>query len=159
MLDFLETCSLAQCRLVETALNAPSPSSAAVLNSFIQTQTKHPIWNGRPSEKRGIPIQLYHPAFGKFMQAITDDTVDIGLKPEDYSAVHSLFHRSAVVYDDEALRSSAIRVFLDNAIHHRITTLDMKGMKTDGACQVLCGNLYALAAIEEEKNEIGTGGL
>jgi hypothetical protein len=157
-LDLLDTCSLAQGRLVETALKAPSPSSAAVLNAFIQGQTKHPIWNGRPSGKRGIPIQLYHPAFAKFMRSISDDTVDINLKPDDYSAVHSLFDRSAVVYGDEASRSDAIRVFLNQAIHYRIETLEVPGMKADGAYKVLCRNLYALAAIEEEKNEIGTGG-
>ena len=157
-LDLIETPSLAQCDLVKTALKAPPPSSAAVLNAFIQEQTKHPIWNGRPSGNRGIPIQLYHAAFAKFMRAISDDTADTNLKAEDYSAVHSLFHRSAAVYRDEALRSNAIRVFLNNAIHHRITTLEVPGMKADGACQVLCGNLYALAALEEEKNEIGTGG-
>jgi hypothetical protein len=158
ILSSVEMFSLAQDRLIKSVLKAPSPSSAAVLNAFIHEQQKRPIWNGRPSTKRGIPIQLYHPTFSKFLRAISDDTVDINLKPEDYSAAHSLLHKSAEIYVDEASRSNAIRVFLNKAIHHRITTLDVQGMKADGACQVLCGNLYALAAIEEEKNEVGTGG-
>jgi hypothetical protein len=139
-------------------LNAPSASSAAVLNAFINEQEKRPIWNGRPSTNRGIPIQLYHPTFAKFMRAMRDDTVDINLKSEDFSATHSFLQNSAVVYKNEALRSEAIRAFLNKAIHHRIAALKTPTFNADGACQVPCGNLLALAAIEEEKNEIGTGG-
>jgi hypothetical protein len=139
-------------------LNAPSPSSGAILNAFINEQEKRPLWNGRPSTNRGIPIQLYHPTFAKFMRTTSDDTVDIKLDPEGYSAVHSLFHKSAVIYKDETARSNEIRVFLNRAIRHRLATLEAPGMRADGAYEVPCGNLYAVAALEEEKNEIGTGG-
>jgi hypothetical protein len=114
------------------------------------------MWNGRPSTHRGIPIQLYHPSFGNFLRAVRDDTVHV--KPEDYAATQSLFHSSAMLYEDEDSRSEEIRIFLDKAIHRQITHLRVPGMKADGACQVSCGNLYALAALEEEMNEIGTGG-
>jgi hypothetical protein len=148
----------AQRNVIEGALTAPSPSSAAVLNGFLRGQEKCPIWNGRPSMNRGIPIQLYHPSFAKFLRVARTATGEIDLTPEDYSATHSLFHSSAMLYKDEAKRVEGTRVFLDKAIRRAIPALDVPGMKADGACQVFCGNLYALAAAKEDKNEIGTGG-
>ncbi len=109
---------------------------------------------------RGIPIQLYHPSFAKFLRVVRDDTVGIDLKPEDYSATLSLFHSSAVLYESEAQRVDATRLFLDKVIRHRISALNVSGvkasMKADGAYEVECGSLYALAAIKVDKNEIGT---
>ncbi len=105
----------------------------------------------------GIPIQLYHPSFAKFLRVVLDDTVEIDLKPEDYSATHSLFHSSSVLYRDKTERVEANRVFLDKVIGRPIPALDISGMKTDGACQVFCGSLYALAAVKEDTNEIGAG--
>lgn len=129
-----------------------------MLNVFLREQGKRPIWNGRPSTNRGIPIQLYHPSFANFLRVIREDTGEIDLKPEDYSATHSLFHSFAMLYDDEAKRSAATSRFLDKAIGHMIPGMELPGMKPDGACRVLCGDLYALVALKESKNEIGTGG-
>ena len=81
------------------------------------------------------------------------------LGSEDYAATHSLFQASAMLYEHEDERSKAIRTFLIKGIRrHHIATLDGQGMRADGSCQVLCGDLLALAGLEEEKNEIGTGG-
>ncbi|KAI0000747.1 hypothetical protein BJV74DRAFT_882609 [Russula compacta] len=131
-----------QKKVVQGALDAPSPSQGTVLTAFIKGQNNRPTWNGRPSTNRGFPIQLYHPSFERFLRVIRVDTVDIGLKTEDYSATHSLFHPSAALYRDEDARSQAIRIHLDTAIHGSMFTLHLPGMK----------------ASEEEKNEIGTGG-
>jgi hypothetical protein len=80
------------------------------------------------------------------------------LEAEDYSATHSLFHESAIIYKSEDDRSEAIRVFLDKAIHRHISKVEVAGMKADGGCEVLCGNVFALVALVEEKNDMGTGG-
>ncbi len=109
----------------------------------------------------GIPIQLFHPSFAKFLRIAREDTVEIDLKPEVYSATHSLFHTSAVVYDDEGRRVEATRVFLEKAIGHMIPALEVTGKQTsmrfDGACTAPCGSLSALTALKEDKNEVGTG--
>ncbi len=107
---------------------------------------------------RGVPIQLYHPSFAKFLRATREDTVEIDLKPGDYSATHSFIHSSAALYTDESRRVEATRVFLDMFLGRPIPGLDICGMRADGACRVFCGSLYALAALKEDKNEIGTGG-
>jgi len=107
---------------------------------------------------RGIPIQLYHSSFAKFLRLAHKETGEIELTPEDYSATHSLFHYSAALYKDESKRIEATKVFLDKAIRRAIPALELSCMRADGACQVLCGNLYALGAYKEDKNEVGTGG-
>ena len=151
--------------VIKDAIIGPSPPSAATLNGLREEQGKrHPIWNGRPSMNRGIPIQLYHPSFAKFLRVVRDDTVGIDLKPEDYSATHSLFQSSAVLYESEARRLDATELFLNKVIRHQISPLWVSGeqvsMKADGAYEAGCKSLrvYALAAIKEDKNEIGTGG-
>jgi hypothetical protein len=106
-------------------------------------------------QNRGIPIQLYHSSFAKFLRVVRDGDVQMDLEPEDYAATQSLFHSSATLYPDEASRSQAIRVFLNKAIHRHISSLEIPGMRADGACQVICGDVLAAA---EEKNEMGTGG-
>ena len=143
---------------MKCALLAPSSSSAAALNGFLHEQEKHPIWNGRPSMNRGIPIQLYHPSFANFLRVAHEDTGEIELKPEDYSATHSLFLHSASLYKEEAKRVEATDAFLDQAIRRAIPSLELSCMRVDGACRVLCGNLYALAAHTEVKKEAGTRG-
>jgi len=148
----------AQNDVINRALVAPSPSSAAALNGFIHEQEKHPIWNGRPSKNRGIPIQLYHPSFANFLRVAHEDTGEIELKPEDYSATHSLFYRSAAVYKEENNRIEETNVFLDRVIGRATPSLELSCMKIDGACRVLCGDYYVLAAQKEVKNEHGTGG-
>jgi len=84
---------------------------------------------------RGIPIRLYHPSFARFIRNVREDTVEIDLKPEDYSATHSLLHSSAVLYQDEARRVEATRVFLEEAIGHQIPALDVLGMRPTALAQ------------------------
>jgi hypothetical protein len=107
---------------------------------------------------RGLPIQLFHPSFARFMRRAHDNTVKMDLGPEIYSATHSLTHAAAEIYPDEARRAQAVEVFLDKAIGHSIPALDIPGMRTDGAYRVSCGSVYVLAAVKEDKNEIGMGG-
>jgi hypothetical protein len=137
---------------------APTPSVAAVLGTFRNEQEKRPIWNGRPSANRGIPIQLYHPSFAKFLRAVRDENIGVNLEAEDYSAVHSLFHASAILHKNEGVRTQAVRVFLDKAIRHQASKIEVEGMKADGGCEVLCGDQYVLGELEEHKNDMGTGG-
>ncbi|KAH9167868.1 hypothetical protein EDB89DRAFT_1649475 [Lactarius sanguifluus] len=80
-----------------------------MLQNFITGQKNSPIWNGRPSTNCGIPIQLYRPSFAKFLRISHGDAVGIELKPETYSATHSLFHLSAALYSNEDKRVAATR--------------------------------------------------
>ncbi|KAH9159154.1 hypothetical protein EDB89DRAFT_1866142, partial [Lactarius sanguifluus] len=147
----------AQNDVIIHALQAPSPSTTAVLNAFIVEQETRPVWNGHPPVNHGIPVHLYHPSFARFLHVISDNTA-INLKPGDYKAAQSFIHTSAVLYMDEARHVEATVVFLDQFLGRPIPALDIRGMRADGACQVVCGGLHAVVALKEDKNEIGTGG-
>jgi hypothetical protein len=71
---------------------------------------------------RGIPIQFYQPSFAKFLRVARADVVQIDLKPEDYSTMHSLLHSSSVLFKDEAFRSN--KGVLDKAVRRAIPALD-----------------------------------
>jgi len=105
----------------------------------------------------GILIQLYHPLFARFLHVITNNTVEIDLKPKDYTTMHSHFQSSMLLYKDKASHLEATKILFDKAICHSIMSLELPGMRTNSACQVFSGNLYALVALKEDRNEIRTG--
>ncbi|KAH9000159.1 hypothetical protein EDB92DRAFT_1939906 [Lactarius akahatsu] len=154
-IDDLEAVQRASVKAGQTVL---PPSSSAVFRPFLAEQTDRPIWNGRPSTNCGIPIQLYHPSFAKFLRISRGDAVEIDLKPKAYSATHSLFHSSAVLYTNKAQRIAGTSMYLGEAIGHRLPPLDVPWgehtMHFDGALR----EVGALVVLKEDKNEVGTGG-
>ncbi|KAI9439820.1 hypothetical protein H4582DRAFT_2075187 [Lactarius indigo] len=147
-----------QALVVNDAVGVPPPSSIATFPRFHAEQKRHPIWNGRPSVNSGIPIQLYHPAFANFLRISREGTVDIDVKPESYSATHSLFHAAADLHDNDAERVTATWTSLGLAIENPLPPLDHHGMHFNGAITEVCGGVPALVALKEDKNEIGTDG-
>ncbi|KAH9004562.1 hypothetical protein EDB86DRAFT_2771463, partial [Lactarius hatsudake] len=118
---------------------------------------------GRPTMNCGIPIQLYHPSFAKIIRIARGDAIEIDLKPEAYSATHSLFHSSAALYDNKTLRVETTKIFLEGAIGHQLPADELPyggdlPMHPDGALTQICGSVKALVVVKEDKNEIGTGG-
>ena len=156
----LSTESPGQTEVVMAAQKSPPPSSAAMSHKFRREQEKHPIWDGRHSVNHSIPIQLYHPAFAKLLSIAKGSSLEIRVNPEDYSTTQSLFHAATQIYENEAERVEATAVFLDRIISHGTPALTTSSpvIRTNDACKVKCGNVYALTALKVDNNEIGTGG-
>ena len=60
-----------------------------------------------------------------------------------------------MLYDDEAKRTAATSRFMDKTIGCTIPGMELPGMKPDGACRVLCGDLYALVALQPNSKVCG----
>jgi hypothetical protein len=80
----------------------------------------------------------------KFLRSAREDTDEINLKPDDYSATYALFYAYSVLHT--AARVEAVDVFLEKAIGHQIETLNVFEMRADIAYQVSCGNIHTLVA-------------
>jgi hypothetical protein len=59
----------------------------------------------------------------KFLRAVCNDSVEIDLKAEDYSAKHSLFHKSEILYAREDDHAEAVRIFLALSTSRRRRTI------------------------------------
>jgi hypothetical protein len=136
---------------VQQGKDAPSPSSASKISAFNNEQAKRPIMNGRPIEKHGLPVHLFHPAFTRFQETFSDRNVV--LNADDCAKAHTYLDVSAELYDWEPLRRKAILSSLGEAIGFDFFN------DSDG-CIVTptADNHNAVAAFYELNNEVGTGG-
>ncbi|KAF9152944.1 hypothetical protein BGX20_005034 [Mortierella sp. AD010] len=83
----------------QAGLATSSPSSAAKPHGFSRRQEKDPIYNGRPFEKSGPPVALFHTVFGEFLRDINN--VNLPLTNDGISLTEELLWDSADIYKRE----------------------------------------------------------
>jgi hypothetical protein len=155
---------------VSEARAALAPSSvAASVGKYKQEQINHPIYNGRPIERRGPPVVIYNEPLAR----LKDELRHLANVPEpsaDYVTLTAdLFHAAATIYDSEKERGNEIYGYLDRLLG---TSLDRSvgahdersNRKTTEADAVVrkpienFGNKSAVVAYVELKNELGVRG-
>jgi len=157
---------------VSAAQAAPAPSNVANnVGTYKEEQVKHPIYNGRPIELHGPPVEIYDETLAK----LKHDLSDLSNAPEpsaDYIVqTANLFHASAPIYNSEPLRTKAVygllRWLLAADIRLSVKASEDKSNRLttegDGAiCETLedvsCGKKTAVVAYLELKNELGLRG-
>jgi hypothetical protein len=157
---------------VSAALAAPAPSSVAnSVGTYKEEQVKHPIYNGRPIELHGPPVEIYDETLARLKR----DLSDLSIAPEpsaDYIVrTANLFHASAPIYSSEPLRTKAvyeiIQWLLAADIRLSVKASEEKSIKLttegDGAIletleDVSYGKKTAVVAYLELKNELGLRG-
>jgi hypothetical protein len=119
------------------------------------------IYNGRPVEYTGPPIQIYHPAFATFIRESLDTTTK--LTPELLNAAKKLIGTSLAHYPDALARRKALESL--NLLESIPTcsmefTIAKSVVRPDGSAIVDVGKSLTIPyEIMELKNEIGTGGM
>jgi hypothetical protein len=109
------------------------------------------------------PIQLYNPAFARFINDATNPALEI---PDNVVlATADLMCKASAIYEDENTRKIRIRPALKNAISYGITQMISDDRTTPDGVIVWTmsgtdGSLNEVVAllIEEEKRELGEGG-
>lgn len=89
---------------VSAARAAPSPSTVANnVGTYKEEQYNHPIYNGRPVDLHGPPVEIYDETLAK----LKDDLRDLSKAPEPsthyIAQTADLFHAFATIYDCESL--------------------------------------------------------
>ena len=115
--------------------------------------------NGRPLEKHGLPVHLFHRAFSHFQHTLTDPS--LSLTADDYRNAHEYITVSAAHYASQRLRQDAILAPLRWAIHFDLVTVESEdGVTPDGTVLMptTTNKILVPGGLCELKNEIGTGG-
>jgi hypothetical protein len=144
---------------------------AASVGKYKQEQINHPIYNGRPIERRGPPVVVYNEPLAR----LKDELRHLANAPEPSAGcvapTADLFHAAATIYDSEKERGNEIYSYLDRLLG---TSLDRSvwaheersNRKTTEADAIVrkpiesrCfGNKTAAVAYVELKNELGVRG-
>jgi hypothetical protein len=157
---------------VSAAQAAPAPSTVTNnVGTYKEEQVKHPIYNGRPIELHGPPVEIYDETLAKLKHDLSD--LSNAPKPStDYIVqTANLFHASAPIYNSEPLRTKAVygllRWLLGADIRLSVKASEDKSNRLttegDGAiCETLedvsYGKKTAVVAYLELKNELGLRG-
>src|SRR5882762_5942271 len=142
---------------VQQGKAALSPSIGARASDFEKEQEKRPIMNGRPLEKHGLPVHLFHRAFSHFQHTLTD--FSLSLTTDDYRNAHEYISVSAALYASKQRWQEAIVAPLMRAICFDLVSFKSEGgAMPDGSIMMHTpGKILAPGGLFELKNEIGTG--
>jgi hypothetical protein len=137
---------------------------------FKSEQEKHPIYNGRPDNRRGPPIAIYHTAFAQLKDSLQN--LDKVVDPQESKRVEDtakLALASTQIYRTEKERTSNVFPYISSLLGIKLrenvpTTADgMKKAESDGLVEQVLddktfGENVAIAGHVEAKNELGVAG-
>lgn len=83
---------------------------------IVQQQDKSPLYNGRPPEKCGFDVRLFHPAFENFCRRYHGCEK---LENENKPAVHDLLVCSADYYDNKSSRKDVFTPIINRLLQRR----------------------------------------
>lgn len=117
------------------------------------------LLNGRPLQNHGLPIELYHPIFDEFSNALKEST-PMEITHANYSDVAALCAHAAGIYITENDREKELYNHLETILGMLLGQEHAAGHNSPRADRVIAlAKRAALAflAFVETKNEIGSG--
>ncbi|KAG9078946.1 hypothetical protein FRC06_008030 [Ceratobasidium sp. 370] len=135
--------------------NGPTPLVIARVSEFHSQQHRPdtPIHNGRPREKQGLPLGIYHSIFPQFTESAASSSIP---DPEALSYMEHLLIAAQDTYRVKLDRISAIRDYLEMLLGACLTVEEISGCKADGVIKadrgVAFGRHRAYTVIMEVKN-------
>lgn len=152
-------------KYVKGVMKGKTPSVAAKSVGYKSNQASHEtaLLDGRlaqngPSSTSALPIQIYHPVFGHFLQRCRDTTVAI---PEDVLRYTAALLRSVTeISTQEAPRDAKTREILAQILSvplEHISNQDKTSPEYMSLASTLM-NISAASSIKEVKGELGIGG-
>ncbi|CAE6465106.1 unnamed protein product [Rhizoctonia solani] len=153
---YIEDFNKLQLGFAQRAPTGNSSSAAQPKNFRAQQKGPNFINNGRPADKEGPPIILFHPVFGRFLtQLRSTDPID----PQVYRHTVDHFIVSQDLYEHETkhpeARDEVTCTSLRDLLGDTLSKVTANGVQADGT---ITGWDATRIIIMEMKNEIGTGG-
>ena len=149
-------------RAVNGILNASGPSDSAKSSTYAKSQFAYSIYDGRykegnPRPTVAPPIQLFHPAFGHFLDTISN--TGIALEDDMIRETTNYMKAASAIYPDERKRTAKLTPLLSKILNVDIHTI-MNEDKTyaDGTVEWVSEGGRILLLLKEDKNEFGDGG-
>jgi len=138
------------------------PSSSAKSSTYPKSQIVYSIYDGRykadvPRSSVGPPIELFHSAFGHFLDGIrcTDGNI-----PKDIIRyVTQYMQATSANYPDERSRRKILNPILSRVLNFHLQVIENDDeTKADGTLEGFVQQSALLFLLKEDKNELGDGG-
>ena len=148
--------------VISRILNAQAPADAAKSTNYSKSQLAYSICDGRykvnaPRTSVSLPVQLFHPAFGHFLDNIKNDNFFV---PDDIVRQTAEYMIAATaIYPNENARRDALTPLLRGILDVDIVTmLNEDKTSPDGVVELGKTPARSLLLVKEDKNEFGDGG-
>jgi hypothetical protein len=148
--------------VISRILKAEAPADSAKSLNYTKSQITYSIYDGRykvdkPRTSVSLPVQLFHPAFGHFLDNMKKDDIPV---PDDIIRQTTEYMKAAsAIYVTEAQRREKLTPLLCNILDVDIKMIQNADKTTpDGIVEVGKNNAYSLLLLMEDKNEFGDGG-
>jgi hypothetical protein len=145
--------------VISRILKADAPSHSAKSVNYIKSQIAYSICDGRykaekPRTAVSLPVQLFHPAFGHFLD-MDNDKIDI---PDDIILQTTKYMIAAsAVYESETVRYRALTPLLSDIIDMTLKPMTNEDHTSPDAGVEKGDKASYLLSIKENKNEFGDG--
>jgi hypothetical protein len=140
---------------------ATAPADSAKSSIYTKSQIAYSIYDGRykvdePRTSVAPPIQLFHPAFGHFL----DDVKSSGPVPHDTILYTTNYMKAAsAIYANEDKRRVELAPILCNILGVDIQIIQNEDKTNpDGIAELVANFGRFLLLLKEDKNEFGEGG-
>lgn len=130
-------------------------STTTRMPQFKCEQVKRPIWNGRPANYQGPPIEVFHPAFSQFRKNCANPKVEPSAI--DYANAHAYAQCSMELYSDSERRTVSLYLLAESLGNNWITRTHNDGTAPDGSFLTFTCKKTITKCFLDYKHEIGTG--
>jgi hypothetical protein len=148
--------------VISRILKAESPSDSAKSFNYTKSQIAYSIYDGRYEAKKprtsvSLPIQLFHPAFGHFLDNMKNDNIPV---PDDIIRQTTKYMISAsAIYKSEEIRRAELTPLLCAVLGVDIQMiLNEDKTNPDGIVEKVDNLARWFLLLKEDKNEFGDGG-
>ena len=147
--------------VVSRILKAAAPADSAKSSNYTKSQIAYSIYDGRykanrPRTSVAPPIQLFHPAFGHFLDSVESNQAP----PDDIICQTAEYMKAAsAIYESEEKRQKVLTPLLCAILEVNIQTiLNEDKTNPDGIVEAVKNMSQFLIFLQEDKNEFGDGG-
>jgi len=148
--------------VISGILKALPPSGSAKSSAYAKSQTAYSIYDGRykagsPRTTVAPPVQLFHPAFGHFLDDLgKEDDIPRHIVRKTIQYMKA----ASAIYPDEDKRRSELNPLLTDVLGHHIqAVVNSDKTRPDGIVEFYVDGIGPAASMhEEDKNENGDGG-
>jgi hypothetical protein len=147
--------------VISRILKAQAPANSSKSLNYTKSQVTYSIYDGRykvdmPRTSVSLPVQLFHPAFGHFLDHLKNDDIppdDTVRKTTEYMKA------SSAIYTTEAERREVLTPLLCRILGVNIQMIQNADLTIpDGIVEVGTNEARSLLLVKEDKKEFGDGG-
>jgi len=149
--------------ITKLANKRESPSAGSKHSALRITQNesrKDAVYNSRPYNLTGPPVQIYHPAFATFIRE-NSRSIPVGELTEELKQATKLIHVSLEFFKEESDRKAKLNTLktFGDLVSPEVN-IEPRTIPPDGITTIFCPSAEQEATIRivELKNDIGEGG-